>query len=93
MAVFHKTTIDQARKDIESYYEEVHKLLDCQALDAEEAIYYTSNPEISKVVYVFIDDLTDAIGHLKVSLDSLKKLKSKQLKPNTTRRSYDPADD
>jgi hypothetical protein len=82
MAVLHKATVQASLKELETYYEQLKQVLQGKDLSERDALMYVSQPSRFQLVQINNDALLDAVGHFKVSVDSLRRLNAKSIKPS-----------
>lgn len=77
MAVIHANVIKQYLEELDRYYIELRSTVEGTPVSENWARHYSSRPEEPEpFVDVDINRLTDKIGHFKVSVDALKRLKA-----------------
>ncbi len=81
MAVLGKGLVDKKTKELENFYQQLVEVLQGKPVDIMQARFYVSRREnVQGLVEINIDQLLDAVGHFKVSLESLRRLNSSALK-------------
>lgn len=90
MAFLAKSVIAAKTKQLEPFYEELKTILKGEPVDADIARYLVSSREAAtSIVSIDIDKLLDTVGHIKVILDSLRRLNSDAIKPTQSPRFFD----
>lgn len=85
MAVISKHLIDQKVAELEYHLAELKQVLDGRSVFMRDGAYYVSKPEMVKDLReVNTDKLLTAVGHYKVSLDAIARLKRQAIKPSTS---------
>lgn len=95
MTVLRKTTVESALNELESYYEQLKSVVKGTSLDKREAhnyVYDSASAKDGAFVRVDMDKIYDAVGHFRVSVDSVKRLKSKEVKARQNGPYQGPAD-
>ena len=81
MAVLGKGLVEMKTKELENFYHQLIEVLQGKPVDIRKGRFYVSRPEsVQDLVEINIDQLLDAVGHFKVSLESLRRLNSSALK-------------
>lgn len=89
MAVISKHLIDQKLGELDDHYKALKQVLNGNAVDNRDGAYYVSRPEMVKNLReVNIDKLLTAIGHYRVALDALQRLKGQAMKPSNNPMFY-----
>lgn len=85
MAVLSKRLIDQKTAELEQYYADLKKLLSGKTVDIRMGRHYVPRRElVNELRDIDIDKILTAIGHFRVALDALARLKSQALKPTNS---------
>lgn len=83
MPVFYKATIKAKEEQLDMFYQQIKEILKGSDVASDLTRYIVSRPEdASTIVSINMDKLLDAIGHFKVSVESLKRLNTRALKPS-----------
>jgi len=93
MAILRKSTIETSLGELERFYEQLKEAVRGVPISKSEAHMYAYTPkEYDAFVRVDIDRVLDAVGHFKVSVDALRRLKSKEAKSNNNGPYFGPDD-
>jgi hypothetical protein len=89
MAVISKQLIDQKIGELDEHYKTLKQVLAGSVVEEREGAHYVSRKEMVKSLReVNIDKLLTAIGHYRVALDALQRLKGQAMKPSNNPMFY-----
>ncbi|WP_306603908.1 hypothetical protein [Azonexus sp.] len=81
MAVISKHLIDQKISELDEHYNVLKQVLAGSTIEEKDGAYYVPKREmVDNLREINIDKLLTAIGHYRVALDALQRLKSQALK-------------
>jgi hypothetical protein len=82
MAIYSKTQLEPYLKELESYYWNVRRALECNAPDPGNAHFYHSSPDSFSLHYsdVDMDKVERELARFKATVDGIKQLKKKSVK-------------
>lgn len=86
MAILYKSTVEASLQDLENYYNELRNIVQGNEVEAKVARHYLSRQEMERsiqLVTINEEKLLNAISHFRVSVDALKRLKTRGLKVRT----------
>ena len=90
MAVLAKSVIDRKTKQLEQYYQELKVILEGSPVDKDVARYLVHGPEeVRNITNISLDRLADCLGHIKVTIESLGRLKADVITPSQNPRYFD----
>jgi len=93
MAILLKSTITTKTQELESFYNQLRKVLEGKNVEVHVGKHYVRRREdVKSLVDINIDNVLDAVGHFKVALESLRRLNSSALKPSNSPHFYDEDD-
>jgi len=89
MAVLSKQLIDQKVSELDEHYKALKQVLAGSNVDEREGAYYVSRKEmVTNLRDINMDKLLTAIGHYRVALDALQRLKGQAMKASSNPMFY-----
>lgn len=83
MAVISKHLIDQKMSELDEHYNVLKQVLAGSTIREKDGAHYVSEQKmVNNLREINIDKLLTAVGHYRVALDALQRLKTQAIKPS-----------